>query len=479
MIRPVAAFLVTTAFLHGYQMDMMDDIFELDLEALQNVKVTTVSKSAQSLNDAPAQVVVVTREHPQPDRGPGADGHQLLQGAPGWHRSGPDRRGAHDRGYELPPLRHGAGRGPLRPGFRGLRRRRPHLRGQHGHRQNPGDGRGHGVRGRRVPLRPPAGGGEGGRRLPGLPGPLSPGPGLQPGRNLSRGLPGDGPDGQFRRAHPGCGKPELRLQPQRHPERLPFLSTGALPGRGQLRLHPGFHPDHHDRGQLHHQPVRPGQQPEHGDPGPLLPLRRPGLPKLPLHLHPELRRHRTADRQLLHQPVHRLPPRLQAQPFRTVRPGRDPVGLPGPPHPDRGGDRRKLCIDPHELRPARTGPGRPGLLPRLRRAGPLLQGGVDQPGSLPPGPVPPDRKDPGLRRRTVRQEQRLRRHFQPPPGPDLSARRPAHHQTDLLQSLPGPFQLQQGQTLRQPPGAQHPGRRQHLPEQLLPDPQPGPGAGKE
>lgn len=68
MIRPLSLLLVGAALLHGYQMDMMEDIFELDLEALQNVKVTTVSKSAQSLNDAPAQVVVVTKEQIE-DRG--------------------------------------------------------------------------------------------------------------------------------------------------------------------------------------------------------------------------------------------------------------------------------------------------------------------------------------------------------------------------------------------------------------------------
>jgi iron complex outermembrane receptor protein len=43
-------------------MDMLDDIFALDLESLQNVKVSSVSKMDQSVKDVPANMLIVTKE---------------------------------------------------------------------------------------------------------------------------------------------------------------------------------------------------------------------------------------------------------------------------------------------------------------------------------------------------------------------------------------------------------------------------------
>ncbi|MDD5160902.1 MAG: TonB-dependent receptor [Sulfuricurvum sp.] len=77
--------LIAAASLLGgneYKIDLMDDVFGLDLYDLQQLKVTSASKSVQSLNFTPAKMVVVSKEQIE-DRGyRGLD--ELLGDLPGF-----------------------------------------------------------------------------------------------------------------------------------------------------------------------------------------------------------------------------------------------------------------------------------------------------------------------------------------------------------------------------------------------------------
>lgn len=64
-----------------YKIDLMDDVFSLDLYQLQNIKVRSASKSEQSLNFTPAKMIVISKEQIE-DRGyRGLD--ELLNDLPG------------------------------------------------------------------------------------------------------------------------------------------------------------------------------------------------------------------------------------------------------------------------------------------------------------------------------------------------------------------------------------------------------------
>ena len=45
-----------------YNFDLLDDVFDLDLEQLQHIKVISASKISQNLNTTPAKMIVVTKE---------------------------------------------------------------------------------------------------------------------------------------------------------------------------------------------------------------------------------------------------------------------------------------------------------------------------------------------------------------------------------------------------------------------------------
>lgn len=45
-----------------YNFDLMDDIFDLDLEQLQQIKVNSASKTSQNLNLTPAKMIIITKE---------------------------------------------------------------------------------------------------------------------------------------------------------------------------------------------------------------------------------------------------------------------------------------------------------------------------------------------------------------------------------------------------------------------------------
>lgn len=49
-------------FANDYKFDLMDDVFDLDLEQLQQIKVNSASKTSQNLNFTPAKMIVITKE---------------------------------------------------------------------------------------------------------------------------------------------------------------------------------------------------------------------------------------------------------------------------------------------------------------------------------------------------------------------------------------------------------------------------------
>lgn len=55
-------FLFSFLYPSEYKFDLMDDIFDLDLEQLQQIKVNSASKSLQSLNVTPAKMIIITKE---------------------------------------------------------------------------------------------------------------------------------------------------------------------------------------------------------------------------------------------------------------------------------------------------------------------------------------------------------------------------------------------------------------------------------
>lgn len=68
-------------YANEYKIDLMDDVFSLDLYQLQKIKVRSASKSEQSLNFTPAKMIVVSKEQIE-DRGyRGLD--ELLNDLPG------------------------------------------------------------------------------------------------------------------------------------------------------------------------------------------------------------------------------------------------------------------------------------------------------------------------------------------------------------------------------------------------------------
>jgi outer membrane cobalamin receptor len=58
----VLSLLTTLIKADNYNFDLMDDIFNLDLEQLQNIKVISASKTSQNLNTTPAKMIVITKE---------------------------------------------------------------------------------------------------------------------------------------------------------------------------------------------------------------------------------------------------------------------------------------------------------------------------------------------------------------------------------------------------------------------------------
>lgn len=49
-------------FANDYKFDLMDDVFDLNLEQLQQIKVNSASKYSQNLNFTPAKMIVITKE---------------------------------------------------------------------------------------------------------------------------------------------------------------------------------------------------------------------------------------------------------------------------------------------------------------------------------------------------------------------------------------------------------------------------------
>lgn len=75
--------IASTALLYSseYKIDLMDDVFGLDLYDLKSIKVTSASKSLQTLNFTPAKMIVISKEQIE-DRGyRGLD--ELLNDLPG------------------------------------------------------------------------------------------------------------------------------------------------------------------------------------------------------------------------------------------------------------------------------------------------------------------------------------------------------------------------------------------------------------
>ncbi len=64
MNKKVFIFLIFNSFLfaNDYKIDLMDDIFDLDLEQLQQIKVNSASKTAQNLNFTPSKIIIITKE---------------------------------------------------------------------------------------------------------------------------------------------------------------------------------------------------------------------------------------------------------------------------------------------------------------------------------------------------------------------------------------------------------------------------------
>lgn len=64
---PLRIFLTLSLFVclvkaNDYKFDLMNDIFDLDLEQLQQIKVNSASKTSQNLNFTPAKMIVITKE---------------------------------------------------------------------------------------------------------------------------------------------------------------------------------------------------------------------------------------------------------------------------------------------------------------------------------------------------------------------------------------------------------------------------------
>lgn len=66
-----------------YKIDLMDDIFGYDLQDLQKLKVTSASKSSQTLDTTPARMIIVSKEQIRERGYRGLD--ELLNDLPGFH----------------------------------------------------------------------------------------------------------------------------------------------------------------------------------------------------------------------------------------------------------------------------------------------------------------------------------------------------------------------------------------------------------
>lgn len=64
MYKKIFFLLILSSLLKAneYNFDLMDDIFDLDLEQLQQIKVNSASKTSQNLNFTPARMIIITKE---------------------------------------------------------------------------------------------------------------------------------------------------------------------------------------------------------------------------------------------------------------------------------------------------------------------------------------------------------------------------------------------------------------------------------
>ena len=73
--------LITSLNANEYNFDLMDDIFDLNLEQLQQIKVDSASKTSQDLNSTPAKIIIITKEQIEQRGYRGLD--ELLNDLPG------------------------------------------------------------------------------------------------------------------------------------------------------------------------------------------------------------------------------------------------------------------------------------------------------------------------------------------------------------------------------------------------------------
>ncbi len=64
MNKKFSIFLICNSllFANDYKFDLMNDIFDLDLEQLQQMKVNSASKTTQNLNFTPSKMIIITKE---------------------------------------------------------------------------------------------------------------------------------------------------------------------------------------------------------------------------------------------------------------------------------------------------------------------------------------------------------------------------------------------------------------------------------
>ena len=62
IISVLILFAMITAPSNLHAQDCGDDIYDMDLDSILNMEVTTVSKKAESISDAPAIITVMTAE---------------------------------------------------------------------------------------------------------------------------------------------------------------------------------------------------------------------------------------------------------------------------------------------------------------------------------------------------------------------------------------------------------------------------------
>lgn len=77
----ISLLLITSLNANEYNFDLMDDIFDLNLEQLQQIKVNSASKTSQDLNSTPAKIIIITKEQIEQRGYRGLD--ELLNDLPG------------------------------------------------------------------------------------------------------------------------------------------------------------------------------------------------------------------------------------------------------------------------------------------------------------------------------------------------------------------------------------------------------------